>query len=410
MERKINRAIQIYPWLHGLTGDLLFYIAIDTLFLTADKGFSAAQIVSLATVSNAACILLNFPILFLIRRMGNTASARMSALLLLLASLFITFGGSYYWIAAGRVLHGASQTFHSSTVICVENNLALVDRQNDFVRIRSSANIIYATLTMVISLVVGPMFNWNHFLPMYGCITACAIGLILSFFMVDYSPYDRITAKKASAKQKLPAAKMIVLSILAFGLFYPIVHEGQSDGKLFIQQQILESFSLERTTIIISVIVFISRVVRIIANVLFPKIYRKATNRTGILLAFLLFLSITLLLTGSFLPWIYAKISVMCLGYIIILFIRDPFKLYIQDVILNNTKREYHQTMLTVMQFAVKVGTVATSLYSTMILLEHTMREVMSVTLCLAALEIGLCIWLYRMVAASKAEQAASRQ
>jgi hypothetical protein len=54
------------------------------------------------------------------------------------------------------------------------------------------------------------------------------------------------------------------------------------------------------------------------------------------------------------------------------------------------------------MQFAVKVGTVATSLYSTMILLERTMREVMAVTLCLAVLEIGLCVWLYRLVATSK--------
>ena len=405
MNRKINRSIMLYPWFQGLLGDLLFYIAIDTLFFTADKGLSAAQIVSLATVSNAACILLNFPILYLMRRIGNTASTRISALLLLLAALSITFGNNYYWIAFGRILHGASQMFHNSAVIALENNLTLIDKDQDFVRVRASGNIVYSVLTMIVSLIVGPMFNWNHYLPMYCCIAACATGFLLTLLMADHSPYDRVPARKAAKKQKLPAAKMIILSILAFGLFYPIVHEGQSDGKLFIQQQILESFTLERTTIIISSIVFISRVVRIVANVLFPKIYRKTRNRTGILLTGMLFLSIACLLGGSFLPWIYGKICVMCLGYIIILFIRDPFKLYIQDVILNNTKRELHQAMLAVMQFAVKVGTVATSLYSTLILLEHTMREVMAVTLFLAALEIGLCLWLYRMVTISKNTQ-----
>ena len=43
MDRKLNRFVKIYPWFHGLTADLLFYIAIDTLFLTAVKELSAAQ-------------------------------------------------------------------------------------------------------------------------------------------------------------------------------------------------------------------------------------------------------------------------------------------------------------------------------------------------------------------------------
>ena len=50
MDRKLNRFVKIYPWFHGLTADLLFYIAIDTLFLTAVKNLSAAQIVSLTTI------------------------------------------------------------------------------------------------------------------------------------------------------------------------------------------------------------------------------------------------------------------------------------------------------------------------------------------------------------------------
>jgi MFS family permease len=138
MEQKLKRYVKLYPWFHGLTGDLLFYIAIDTLFFTAVKELSAAQIVSLTTVSTVACILLQFPVLWLIHRIGNTASSRISALLLLLSSVSITFGGSYLWIAAGRVMHGVSLMFHSVTYVALENNLELMGRSEDYLKVSKS--------------------------------------------------------------------------------------------------------------------------------------------------------------------------------------------------------------------------------------------------------------------------------
>ena len=149
MDRKLNRFVKIYPWFHGLTADLLFYIAIDTLFLTAVKNLSAAQIVSLTTVSTVACILLQFPVLWLIHRIGNTASARISALLLLLSSLSITFGGSYIWVAAGRVMHGMAAMFHSVTYVALENNLELMNKQDDYLKVRTAGNTIYSIITSI---------------------------------------------------------------------------------------------------------------------------------------------------------------------------------------------------------------------------------------------------------------------
>ena len=64
MQPKIERFIKIYPWYAGFVGDLLFYIAIDTLFLTIVKNFSPAQMVSLTSVSQLACILGNFVAIF----------------------------------------------------------------------------------------------------------------------------------------------------------------------------------------------------------------------------------------------------------------------------------------------------------------------------------------------------------
>ena len=203
MERKLSRFVKLYPWFHGLTADLLFYIAIDTLFLTAVKNLSAAQIVSLTTVSTVACIVLQFPVLWLIHRIGNTASARLSAFLLLMASLSITFGRSYLWIAAGRVMHGMAIMFHSVTYVALENNLDLMNKQDDYLKVRTAGNTVYSVITMVISFVASPMFNRNHYLPMYSCIAACAIGFILSFFMADQSKYNKILPKKTEKKQNI---------------------------------------------------------------------------------------------------------------------------------------------------------------------------------------------------------------
>ncbi len=51
MDNKICRAIKLYPWYWGVGADLLFYVAIDTLFLVTVKHFSEMQILLLTAIS-----------------------------------------------------------------------------------------------------------------------------------------------------------------------------------------------------------------------------------------------------------------------------------------------------------------------------------------------------------------------
>lgn len=67
-QSKLAKFNKIFPWYGGLSADLLFWVAIDTLFLTAVKNFNAAQIVSLTTVSLVTCIALQIPILKIIKK------------------------------------------------------------------------------------------------------------------------------------------------------------------------------------------------------------------------------------------------------------------------------------------------------------------------------------------------------
>lgn len=65
----ISKFNKIFPWYNGLSSDLLFWVAIDTLFLTVVKKFNAAQIVSLTTLSMITCIILQIPLLKIIKKL-----------------------------------------------------------------------------------------------------------------------------------------------------------------------------------------------------------------------------------------------------------------------------------------------------------------------------------------------------
>lgn len=403
MQKNAQRAIAIYPWYQGLEGDLLFYIAIDTLFLTVVKNFSPAQIVSLSSLSQFACIALQFPVLFLIKRIGNTRSARAGGLCLLLSAILTTFCKSYLLVLLGRIFHDVAAIFRSASVVALANNLDLVHRRRDFLKVRTAANTVYAVITMLISFVANLMFNLNPYLPMIGCITTCTIGAVLSFFVKDYSDYDKISYKSEKGeKLKIKYSGFLIMAILVYAIFYPIVNLGQSEGKLFIQQNILLDFSLDHTSLILGAIICVSRIIRVFSNIAFAKLYEKYQKKTGVALPILLCSAIGFMLFGSFIPVVFVKLVAMGIGYIIILFARDPFRLYMQDVIFDHTPKEQHQTLLTMLEFGVKLGTASMGLAFSAILLKYSMLLVMAIIFVIACVEIFLSLKLYKMIARRK--------
>ena len=404
MNKGVNKFLKIFPWYSSLSGDLLFYIAIDTLFLTIVKNFSAAEIVSITSLSQLICIALQFPVLFIIKKIGNTASLRTGAFSLLLSSLLIAFGKSYYLVLLGRIFHDIAILFNSASIVALENNLDLLDRRCDFVRYRTLANSVYAIITMLISFVASYMFNLNNYLPMICCITTCAMAFILSLFMRDCSSYNKILYKReAGTRVKIHYSKLIIIAVVLYSLFYSIVTNGQNEGKLFIQQTVLLDFDVEQTSLILGVIICVSRIIRVISNLIFERLYKKYLNKIGIALPVMLCSAVALLLFGSFIPQIIVKIIVMAMGYTMILFIRDPFKLYMQDVVFANTLKEQHQTLLTVLELGVKIATAGIGLSFSAILLSYQMVVVIAIMFVISCIEIILGIILYRSILIGKA-------
>lgn len=402
-EKKLNRFNKVFPWFAGLSGDLLFWVAIDTLFLTVVKKINASQIVSLTSISLITCILLQIPLLNIIKRIGNTKSVRLGSLLFLMSSILLTFGTNYIIIVIGKILYEIAFTFQNMINAVLQNNLELQNRENEYIKFRTNANTIYAIVTMIISFVASMMFNINNYLPMIGCITFCFICFLLSHNMIDYSNNDCVKdktfEKKKDKPKKINYSKIVLFIIISYGLFYPIVNSGQSNGKLFIQQELLKSFDVEKTTLIIGAILCVSRIVRVISNITFNKIHKKYKDKVGYVLPLLLSLSLCLMVVGYLITYsIILKILIMSFGYVIILFIRDPFKVYMQDLILKKSEKEQQQTLLTTLDLSRKVVRAIMSLCFTAILVNNPMIAVITILFILSIIEILVSIKLYKLV------------
>ena len=400
-EQNLKKFNKLFPWFAGLSGDLLFWIAIDTLFLTIVKKFTASQIVFLTSISLITCILLQVPLLSIIKRIGNTKSVRLGSLLLLISSILLTFGTNYIIIVIGKILYEVALTFQNMINAVLKNNLELQNRENEY--IRTNANTIYAVVTMIISFVASIMFNINNYLPMIGCILFCFICFMLSLNMIDYSnndcSKDKSYEKKEGQTKKIRYSKIMIFIIISYGLFYPIVNSGQSNGKLFIQQELLKNFDVEKTALIIGGILCISRIVRVISNISFNKIHKKYKDKVGCLLPFFLSLSLGLMVGGYLITYsIILKILIMSLGYVIILFIRDPFKVYMQDLALKKAEKEQQQSLLTTLDLSRKIVRAIMSLSFTAILVNNPMIVVITILIILSVIEIFISLHLYRMI------------
>lgn len=400
-ENKLKRFNKIFPWYDGLSGDLLFWVAIDTLFLTVVKNFTASQIVSLTSISMIINILLQVPLLKIIHKIGNTKSVRLGSFLLLISSILLTFGKNYITIVIGKIFYEMAFTFQNMINAVLKNNLELQHTENEYIKYRTKANTIYAAVTMIISFVASIMFNINNYLPMIGCITFCVICFILSWYMVDYSKdnKNKLEKNKETGKGKIKYTKIIIFILLSYGLCYPMVNSGQSNGKLFIQQELLKLYDVEKTSLVIGAILCVSRIVRLLSNIKFDKIHKKYEDKVGIMLPVGLLISLILMLIGynvSNMP--VMKFVIMGFGYVIILFIRDPFKVYMQDLALKNTDKNRQQTLLTTMELSRKIVRTIISLSFTAILVKNPMVLVISILVILSIIEIFVSLYLYRLI------------
>lgn len=385
--KKINRSIKIYPLFASFTGDLIFFVPIDTLFLTLVKGLNASQITAMTMVALIICIVFQKVILAIVKKIGNVNSLRLGATMLLIASLVLTFGKSFIAMLLYKSIHELAVMFLNMDEIILKNNLKAVNRKDDYFKIRNKSKIIYAIITLFTALVAGKMFNVNNYLPMYLSIIIYVLVLGTAFLYYESKVNDEREIKKEHKKLKITS--IIFYIILSNAVFYSIIKMGQNNSKLFMQYDFQKFLSVEMVTYYITTIVFISRIARLVGNVIFGKVYSKIKDKMSIVLTICLVLAFLLLIIGHFIESAFiCKVIIMSLGFFLILAIRDSFQTYIEDVALTISNKEEQQEIIIKIEVYRRLGTLILSAIFTLILMKYELIVIEFILLSLSIIEI----------------------
>lgn len=383
--KKINRSIKIYPLFASFTGDLIFFVPIDTLFLTLVKGLNASQITAMTMASLIICILFQKIILAIVKKIGNVNSLRLGATMLLIATIVLTFGKSFIAMLLYKSIHELAVMFLNMDEIILKSNLKFVNRKDDYFKIRNKSKIIYAIITLFTALVAGKMFNVNHYLPMYLSIIINVLVLGTAFLYYEAKVNKEQEMKKEHKKLKITS--IIFYVILSNAVFYSIIKMGQNNSKLFMQYDFQKFLSVEMVTYYITTIVFISRIARLVGNVIFGKVYQKIKDKMSIVLTICLSMAFLLLIIGHYInvAFIY-KVIFMAIGFFLILATRDSFQIYIEDVALSISNKDEQQKIVIDIEVYRRVGTLILSAIFTLILMQC---DLVVVEFILLGLSIG---------------------
>ncbi len=345
MEHKLKRINRLYPWFAGLSHGLIFYVVINTIWLTNIKGFDAAQITFLEVCAGLVVGMIFKPLLRFAEKIGNTWSIRLGAILLLTASMLFTVGNSYWIFALASAIQSISIIFAATREVLLQNNLSYLHHGQKYINIASRSRLIYTIATMATALASGTLFSIWRDLPMILGNIVCAVCVIMSFFIFDIEEKTQHShASRIESKHKeftLPHPIKLSKALFWFcALVYGAILLGQNNSKLLLQYQLEELLTVDIVVEVIGIVWVISRILRIVFDIAYPKIYQAFKHRTAILITVAICTAITLVLIGFFIEtdfWI--RIAFIGSGFTLFTAIRDPLQIFCQTVLVKRVDK-----------------------------------------------------------------------
>ena len=396
---KINRSIKIQPLFSAFSDDLIFLVPIETLFLTITKGLNASQIQFMIMLSMLVGILSRKLLLNISEKIGNLNSLKLGSFLLLMSAIILTISNQFLIICFYKIIFELAFTFLHMALIILKNNLQSINKGTDYFKIRNKTKIMYSITTMITSLLAGFLFNLNNYLPMFLQILLCVIMFGMSFLFFEAKTENKNNKFQSNNNIKINLSKITFLIILSFAISTTIIKLGQNNSKLFMQYDFQRVLSIEMVTYCITIIVFLSRVSRLLGSIIFGKVYQKYKNKIIIIITIILGLAFALLIIGHFLNVdIIYKIIIMSIGFFLILATRDSFKIYLEDVALENINKEEQQKVLIDMEIYRKIFSLIGSAAFTLILLKYELIIIEFILLGMCLIELLINKKLYKLL------------
>lgn len=390
--RKSNWLYVIYQ---SFTSDLLFWIVIDNLFLTTVKGFEVFEIVLITMLGIAFSILL-YPLTnYIVKKTSNKTSIILGSLCYCIAIVLFMACNTIYGFIIGQVIYNLSSPFRMVANVMLKNNLKEQDKQDDFVKWQSYGKLGYAIITLIISLFAGVLFNVYAYLPMILSLICAIIGLCLAILYRDCSKIEEEIKENVKIKSLVKNKTMILImlmNLIAVGTYVFL----QGKATLLIQYVCEDAnIDIEKISLIISGLVFGSRLVRVISNLVFPKIYSKVRNKSKIVLtiSFLILISNLCFAIGGNINANYIlKLAIITIGFYIILSVRDMYTLAENKIITTNLKENEQKQAFVLANIYDKIGRLLSNAFALIILGFMPLNILYIFMLIFAVGQIFVCI------------------
>lgn len=394
--KRIKISNKIYPIFYGFSSDLIFFIEINTLFLTSVKGLTSSEINFITTIGVLVSLVFYLLSHKIINKIGDLYSIRIGAYLSLISAILFTISTNLIFFVLAEIFYEVSFVFKCVDQVVLNNNLVYLNKENEFIKIKTKATTIYSIVTMISTLIGGFLFNVSPYLPMFICILICFSNLIMSHFIYEINLDNReIELKK---KNKFNFNKIMIITIVVYGLIYGTLVVCQTNDKLFIQYELQDFLKANTVTLVMSIILFLSRVSRLIINIVFGKIYDKFKNKTLYIIYFGLLFSVLFFIIGKILfTSMYGSI-IMAVGFIILLALRDPTENLLSNILLKNANKEAKEKAILYFQFMRRLIVFMLSLLATMILVRYELIQLYIIFLILILLYIFIVLKLVSLL------------
>lgn len=183
--RKIN--MKLFPIYKMLSWDLLFYYAINFLFLTQIKNISASDVVLTDSFYALFVMILQIPVNVIIAFWGKKKSLVIGNLSLVTYMLIIIFSRNIYDLILANFISaigfGLKDTVQ--TALLKESIPPSKYKNQIFSKLNSKGATGYYIINMLSKIIAGYLFTINGYLPMICSLIVLIISTILSMGFVE---------------------------------------------------------------------------------------------------------------------------------------------------------------------------------------------------------------------------------
>lgn len=181
LNRKKKNNIKLYPIYRVFSWDLLFYYAIIYLFLTIEKGISAAQVLQFDAFYILFKFLTQIPCTLIIQKIGKRKSLILANLVLAIHILIIMFAINFEMLLVSQLLCAFSFIIKSTCESdMLYDSLEHGEKRGiTFAKIDGKANSRYYYIDAISAVLSGFLFVVNSYIPM----VLCFIILLITFFL-----------------------------------------------------------------------------------------------------------------------------------------------------------------------------------------------------------------------------------